>query len=397
MSEKVCKNSCYSCGSNTVELFYEVPGVPTNSVLLLDSRRQALDFPLGDIKLGFCLTCGHVFNTAFDPQLTEYSGRYESTQGFSPTFNRFNRQLARDLIDRFDLRQKSIIEIGCGHGEFLTLLCEMGGNRGLGFDPAYQSGRIAAAPGTHINFIADFYSQSYTDHAADFFVCKMTLEHILETHSFVHMIRQAVGQQLDSTVFFQIPNGRYVFGDRAFWDVYYEHCSYFTAGSLAGLFRKAHFEVLDCWTGYQDQYLMIAARPTAGPTSATLPLESDLTAFTAEINSFRDKIPGQIQGWRQLVKETAAAGKKVVLWGGGSKGVSFLTTTGITSEIQYVVDINPHKAHTFMAGTGQEIVPPSFLQSYRPDLVIVMNPVYIPEITREVHDLGIYPEILGLG
>ena len=57
---------------------------------------------------------------------TEYSGRYESTQGYSPTFNAFHERLAQDMIDRFDLHGKEIIEIGCGNGEFLVLLCELG-------------------------------------------------------------------------------------------------------------------------------------------------------------------------------------------------------------------------------------------------------------------------------
>ena len=41
-----------------------------------------------------------------------------------------------DLIRRYDLRGKEVIEIGCGKGEFLSLLCEVGDNRGVGFDPA---------------------------------------------------------------------------------------------------------------------------------------------------------------------------------------------------------------------------------------------------------------------
>ena len=42
------------------------------------------------------------------------------------------------------LRGKDIIEIGCGKGEFLLLLCEMGNNRGTGFDPGFVSERISS-------------------------------------------------------------------------------------------------------------------------------------------------------------------------------------------------------------------------------------------------------------
>jgi hypothetical protein len=69
--------------------------------------------------------------------LNEYSNEYNPTQSYSATFNVFHRHLAQQLIDRYDLHHKHIIEIGCGQGEFLTLLCELGENQGVGFDPAY--------------------------------------------------------------------------------------------------------------------------------------------------------------------------------------------------------------------------------------------------------------------
>ena len=47
-----------------------------------------------------------------------------------------------------------------------------------------------------------------------------------------------------------------------------------------------------------------------------------------------------------------------------------------------------------MAGTGQEVVSPEFLRDYRPDAVIVMNPIYKGEIGRNLEALGISAEIL---
>ncbi len=49
-----------------------------------------------------------------------------------------------------------------------------------------------------------------------------------------------------------------------------------------------------------------------------------------------------------------------------------------------------------MAGTGQEIVSPAFLVDYKPDVVIIMNPVYLDEITRDLHAMGLAPEIYTL-
>ena len=122
--------TCQSCASSRLEIFYEVEGVPSASCLLMDSYEDAVEHPKGDIALAFCQDCGFIFNVAFDPILTEYSSRYEETQAYSPTFNRFHRALAEDLIARHNLRHKRLTEIGCGKGEFLTLLCELGENSG---------------------------------------------------------------------------------------------------------------------------------------------------------------------------------------------------------------------------------------------------------------------------
>ena len=77
-----------------------------------------------------------------------------------------------------------------------------------------------------------------------------------------------------------------------------------------------------------------------------------------------------------------------MIWGAGSKGVSFLNAMG-PSGIDIAVDINPHKHGTYLAGGGQRVVPPAHLQTYRPELVLAMNPVYVREIGRDLHRLGI--------
>ncbi len=386
--------TCPACGSANLTPFYEMHGAPVHSVLLMPTREAALTYPKGDIHLAFCEDCGFITNTAFDPSLHEYSQRYEETQGFSPTFNRFHRALAQRLIDRYDLHNKDILEIGCGKGEFLTLLCQMGDNRGVGFDPAFIPERIQDAD-DRIVFIRDFYSEKYAHYQADFVVCKMTLEHIPDVGDFVSMVRRAIGARGDTVVFFQIPEIRRILRDLEFVDIYYEHCSYFSAGSLARLFRRAGFDVLDLWTDYGDQYLMIEARPGDGSGSPPLPQEDDLADLRQDVAYFAAHAPEELARWRQTLADLHARGKKTVLWGGGSKAVAFLTTLGLEEGvIAYVVDINPYKHGTFMAGTGQEIVSPDFLRTYQPDAVIIMNPVYEEEISRSLAEMGLYPEIL---
>lgn len=388
--------TCPNCNKSPMTIFYELHKVPVHSVMLVDTRDEAINFTTGDIALGRCETCGFVSNVKYNPNLQHYdSDRYEATQSYSPTFNKFARRLAEDLINRYNLRHKDIIEIGCGQGEFLISLCELGENRGIGFDPAYVAARALPTTAKDIQFIADFYSEKYVDHHGDFVCCKMTLEHIGQTAQFIDTVRRSIGDRPNTTVFFQIPNAKYVFRELAFWDVYYEHCSYFTKSSLSYLFRHAGFDVLSMYTDYDDQYLMIEAKPSAQAVG-TMPMdEAELLAEAkADVDHFINHNPAKIETWRKTVDDIKNGGKRAVIWGGGSKGVAFLTTLGIRDEIPYAVDINPNKHGKYMAGTGQEIVAPEKLIDYQPQIVIVMNPIYCDEIQRDLDRMGVQAELL---
>ena len=128
-------------------------GVPAHSVVLHHSRESAVGAPCGDIALAACEACGFVFNTAYDPRLHHYSDRYKSTQAFSETFNTFNEKLAAEIVDELGNVDAPIVEIGCGQGEFLSLLKERGCNTLMGFDPAYDPARSAVAACSDIQIL----------------------------------------------------------------------------------------------------------------------------------------------------------------------------------------------------------------------------------------------------
>ena len=379
-----------------MSVFYEVSKVPVHSVLLLPTRQEALDYPTGDIALGFCEECGFISNLAYDPGLQEYSTRYEETQGFSSTFTSFQKLLAQRLIEQYDLHRKTIIEIGCGKGEFLSLLCELGENQGIGFDPAYVPERNLSPAKDRMTFIQDFYGEKYAHHQADFVCCKMTLEHITDVADFTKTVRRSIGNRRDTIIFFQIPEVRRILREQAFWDIYYEHCSYFSMGSLARLFRHTGFDVIDLGTEYDDQYLMIEARPGTGGGTDSLAQEDDLEELKHDVETFTENIRVTLEKWQKRLTEIRQAGRRAVIWGGGSKGVAFLTKLGVKDEIPYAVDINPYKFGTFMAGTGQEIVGPEFLKTYKPDLIVVMNPIYCSEIKADLDKIGVSAQLLSI-
>lgn len=379
---------CQICQTE-MEIFYQQSEVPVNSVILLKSKDQALNYPKGDILLGFCHNCGFIQNTRFNEQLVQYSEDYNPTQAHSSTFNQFQEQLVKKLIDKYQLRQKKIIEIGCGQGEFIELLARYGKNTGIGFDPACQR-----RSQKDLIWIADFYSKQYFQHKADLVCCKMTLEHIAKVKSFVEMTLSALANP-NSKIFYQIPETTRILKEVAFWDIYYEHCSYFSRASITRLFKEVGLEVQDLWYGFDNQYLMIDAELKEqginhNYSHIDFKIKNDMEEVKTVFNDFKENFPKRVQAWKQFLAESG----KTVLWGGGSKGVAFLSS--IKNEIEYVVDIDPRKENTFIAGGGQRIISPEQLKDIEVDSIIVMNPVYRGEIIQELNELGVKARVVAI-
>ena len=222
----------------------------------------------------------------------------------------------------------------------------------------------------------------------------MTLEHIGQTQRFLAAVR-AVANRSDSVIFFQVPDMHRILKEGAFWDIYYEHCSYFSKTSLTYLFTGTGFAVQRIWTGYDAQYLMIVASPMAPGSASQARDEKGVAAIIDLCGSFVVAASHSRAAWLRRLHSWASAGQRTVLWGSGSKAVAFLTTLGVHDQIEYVVDINPNMSGHYLAKAGLEIVSPSVLYDYRPDVVIVMNPVYLREIRAELTNLGLNPDVMS--
>jgi hypothetical protein len=399
--DPVRHTACPNCRQTDLDDFFTIPNAPTQSLVTIKSREEALAIPRKDIVLTFCNACGFIFNSAFDTTIDHYTRGYEDQQGFSPTFVDFITSVTERFIERYGIRGKQVVEIGCGKGDFIRLISTLGNNQGIGIDPAFVPGRGEEMDG--VRFIREFYSGKHGHLRADCITCRHTLEHIHDTCGFMETVRGSVDGS-EPILFFEVPSMVRVLDVQAFWDIFYEHCTYFSPGSLARLFRLNGFEVLDLYLEYDNQYLFIEARPATAP-SAIHPLEESVGELKEKTRHFVARINIQLDEWRERLTRFKASGKKVVVWGGGSKvvvwgggskSVGFLTQFADLDAIAHVCDINPHMQGNYIPGIGMRYVGPGFLEAYRPDVVIVMNSVYINEIRNDLAARGLHPELLGL-
>jgi SAM-dependent methyltransferase len=383
------RGTCTVCKGRRVSSVLRIEGAPVFCSRLCHTRAAALGMPTAPIHLGFCPDCGHVFNMAFDSRLLEYSSDYENSLHCSGRFRDYEDELVDALVQRYQLSGRKIVEIGCGRGEFLEALCRRGGNRGFGFDPSYVADGREPDRYLEISLSGESYGSGHTDLRPDFICSRQTLEHIGEPRDFLVSIRAAAGRT-GVPVFFEVPNVLYTLRDGGIWDIIFEHCSYFTSSSLARVFSVSGYRALDVAEAYERQFLTIHARTKAAPSKAGNPPSAELASLIA---TFAESYRRKVEDWSRQLQALHKQGRKAVVWGSGSKGIAFLNTLRPTT-IDYVVDVNPRKQGKYTAGTGQQIVAPQFLAEYRPDVVVVMNPIYRAEIRRTTEQLGIRPQFL---
>ncbi|MFC1889609.1 class I SAM-dependent methyltransferase [Thermodesulfobacteriota bacterium] len=394
--DAVKNGDCVVCLSRDVSIFMEISKVPVFCNVLWSHREDALAAPHADICLGFCRNCGHIFNIAFEPDRMEYVQSYENPLHFSPRFQEYAVSLVEHLVDRYGLIDKDIVEIGCGDGYFLKILCEAGNNRGIGFDPSHSGKKTDETLPERIAIIQDYYSEQHAHYKADFICCRHVLEHIRFPRDFLNSVRRTIGGRSDAVTFFEVPNVMFTLRDLGIWDLIYEHCSYFSSNSLAHLFHACGFDVNRLTESFGGQFLCIEAIPRKAPETQRPHDGNDFMRMRKDVDAFTEKYHAKIQTHKHNLKRLCASGENAVIWGAGSKGVTFLNVLGIREEMEYVVDINPHKHGKYIPGTGQRVVPPQFLAEYRPDLIFVMNPLYLEEIHKILEGLHLSARFINV-
>lgn len=386
------RSSCPACGSTKIFDFYRFDQIPVHVGFLWESRHAALRAPTGDIVLSFCESCSFIWNRAFDPAKMSYGPGYEVSLHHSPLYQDFLTQQVARLVAQYQLKHKNVMEIGCGTGHFLELLCHVGQSEGIGIDPC--------APATYqgpeqLRFLQEAYSTHHADLPTDLIAIRQVFHVISKPRDLLQTLRRNIGLAQRPVIYVEVPNGQYVIERVQLWMVFYEQVVYYTPAALAGLFSRCGFEVLDvspCFVN--DQYLSLEAMPVAEGSTA---YSGDVARLDRrQLSRFSNRSESHISGLKDQLDGLVAQGKKVVSWGSAGRGITFLNAAQTQDKIHYVVDINPDRQGLFIPGTGQEVIGPGALQQVNPDVIILTNMTYATEIKEQVKSLGLTPAFLSI-
>jgi SAM-dependent methyltransferase len=376
--------NCPVCRSQDTFVFLKRDRIPIVQNVIFPDRGSAVSVPRGDLHLSCCRSCGFIFNRAFDKKQTIYGNAYDNRQHFSEYFTDYMKEISECLIHKKGVIHSRIVEVGCGDGTFLRLLLsdEQNGNTGIGFDPSYRGPESDC--GGRARFVVDYYDQRYAGHGADVVISRHVIEHIIDPMDFLMNIRSSLDKQGDATIFLETPDVRWILENNTFWDFCYEHCSYFSPGSLSAALRIAGFEPVELIATFRGQYMLSVAKPTGDGFGAQVWSEPDEVPELAEEYARHEQ--DFVQKSRSLLRN-ASRTSTVSLWGAGAKGVMYANMIDPDAEfISSIVDVNPDKQGGFIPGSGHMVISPD--QLAQNGLIIIMNENYIEEIKMRISSTG---------
>lgn len=395
MTETPLAVVCPVCTSDQTHAFFTQSDVPCQDGRVWATRAEAAAAPRGEIELVHCRACGHVFNRWFDASKMVFDATYNISLHHSPAYAAFIEELVRGLVDRHDLRNKTVVEIGCGKADFLKAVCLPYGNRGEGFDPTFTDDCLTEADRKLIRVTPDYYTPA-SGVTGDLVTFRSMLQYMTQPRAFLQSVRPAV-KASGGVVYAEVPNSAHVFEKLSIWNIVYEHGCFYSRTSLTKLFEDCDFAVQDCFSCWvEDQNLGIEAGLTQGSRAYAFD-PAEVERFSCVIDRFDHDHEHKKAYWRHTLDRLQTQGKRMVMWGAGARAQSFCTTFDLDDvAVPYIVDINPQRQGCFMPKTLQTVVPPETLKVEEPDVVLITNSGYAEEIKKQIRTMGVRCEVMVL-
>jgi len=367
---------CPVCSNNEdFFTFYKVKDLPVFQNVTYSSYEEAVNCRKGDLALTFCPKCSMVFNYLFNPVLMSYSENYDNEQSISDYFSDYIDSLIDIYEKDWGLKNKTILEIGCGKGAFLKRICEKTGSKGFGFDSTYD-GSIKS---NNVIFKPEYFEKQSTPFKADFIILRHVLEHINQPFNFLKEILENIDNSHKPKIIIEVPDFEWIIKNKAFWDIYYEHCNYFTKHTMQNLAELLGLKIVALFNTFNGQYMVLIATISYSEISD---VKENPSISNDLLNKFSKNILSKKQEIVVSINQSSQE-EYFVIWGGASKGIIFLITLDdkVRKKIKFVVDINKNKQGKYTAITGKQIKPPDAIKKENSvKNIIIMNPNYEGEI-----------------
>jgi len=349
---------------------------PANALLRPTELQQAEPrFPL---ELKLCQSCGLVqLGHVVPPELLFRS--YLFFTSTSRVMVEHFGSLMNDAADRYVPPGGLVVEIGSNDGTALSSIRRRD-VRVLGVDPARNIAVMSASRG--VPTVSEFFTEPLAREVrrvagpAHLIVACNVLGHIDDLDDTFAGIAALMAD--NGALVFEVPYLRDLL-DRCEYDtIYHEHLSYFAIRPILTLLSRhgLRLERVQNFPVHGGTIRVTAVRGSGAADDASAWVQRENDAGLHQRSAF-DGFVATVQSRREWLRKTltdlAQQGRSVLGYGAPAKAAVVLNYCGIgTDLLPAVIDSTPAKQGWCIPGTRQPILPPSALESRRPDVLLLL-------------------------
>lgn len=332
------------------------------------------DEPAGEVDLSIhqCRYCGLVQHDL--PPVPYYKDTIRAV-AFSQEMRSFRVQQLRTWLQETGLKDQSILEIGCGKGEYLQLLLEAGACHVSGLEHGSLAVEHARQKGLNVQrgYLNETFSSPWSQ-AFDGFAVFSFMEHWPDLTRSLRCLHGLLADGAQGLV--EVPNFQFIVQNNLYSEFTPDHIYYFDPTTLTVLLERNGFQVDRVEIIWHDYIL--SARVTK-----RRPLDG--SGFVRQ----QDKVIAEIHRFVERFQP-----HEVVVWGAGHQALAAMSMANLGERISHVIDSADFKQGKYTPGTRRLIKAPQSLQEDMPKGMIIMAAGYSDEVLAVVQRE--YPEIKAL-
>jgi SAM-dependent methyltransferase len=341
--------------------------VPGNVSRYFSSRVEATSQPSARVEIVCNTDGGMVSNRRFREELVLYDLNYLTSvsnlmkHNVIPTLDYLQTQ----VLSVFSSPPK-VLDIGCGQGELVAALTEMGLNA-YGFDTVLRHEAPNLSPTRWRPGLRE----------ADLFVMRCVLPHIENPFVFLDDLFRVHPL---AKVLVEYQNLNWIFANSAWNQISHDHVNIFQLSDF-----EQSFTVDGAGKFAEGEWEWVLLSQAKGPSISSVSGSKSASELAHEFKN--------LSLARDFVRSALGdKGCEVVVWGAAGKGATLAHALVGHCSVAYAVDADPSKHGYFMETSGVEVRSPEVLQNVeeRGRVVILANPSHFDSVNSYLRKWGSY-------
>lgn len=360
---------CRVCDGN----FFEDPllsysNMPKAAQNFPDKNNLSLDRG-SDLNVHQCRECGLI---QLSNKPVEYYREVIRAAGISNEMKEFRTKQFSNFVNSLGLRNKKILEVGCGRGEYLSVMNDLDVNA---FGLEYSKDSVDLCRGIGLSVQEGYLENSefiLDDALFDGFFILNFLEHLPNINEALQAMQANIVEEGVGLI--EVPNFDMILEKNLFSEFIGDHLFYFTNETLERTLNLNGFEVIDKAVVWYDYVISVHVKKTKKKRHFLGEIEKvDIDHFVQH----QQKITDNLFGYLNSLDEG-----EIAIWGAGHQSLAIIALTNIQDRISYLIDSADFKQNKFTPATHIPILSPDILKDKQPEAIIIMAASYSDEVAR---------------